>query len=156
MIISRDREKTTVYRPIEVSMEAASETEAGKAVSAPEDIYPKVTNPERKFFPGYPEFQEITGSLPGEIVLLAPCGGEVPSLYEGVVTEAVTGNRWNSGYGNYIRLDIIGGGSIIYAHFDKILVSAGDEIGKGDGLGIAGKSGLLPEDAQCLFGVIGF
>ena len=145
------REATTEDVPAAV----LPEEQPKKTAVATQDIYPKVTNPEKRFFPVYSEFEETTGSLPGEIALLAPCGAEIPSLYEGIVAEIGPAGHWNGGYGNFIRLDLSGSERVVYAHLDKIFAREGDFVNKGELLGTAGRSGSLPEDAICLFGIIG-
>lgn len=138
---------------VDVPEEVLPLSAPNKTEVATQDIYPKLTNPEKRFFPGYPDFEEAPGALPGEVVLFAPCGAKVKSIYEGIVLEVEASGRWNGGYGNFVRLEIPGGNRV-YTHLDKIFIKEGEVVRKGGAIGTAGRTGSLPEEQPCLFGLM--
>lgn len=65
-------------------------------------------------------------------------GTPIYAAAAGTVVEA----GWNSGgYGYQIVIDHGGGMKTRYAHLSKFVVSAGDEVGKGDNIGFIGSTG---------------
>jgi murein DD-endopeptidase MepM/ murein hydrolase activator NlpD len=67
------------------------------------------------------------------------CGTAVKAAADGVVTEI--GHGWNGGYGNDVILKHDNGTDTLYAHFQSVSVSVGDEVEQGELLGQMGKTG---------------
>lgn len=60
---------------------------------------------------------------------------------DGVVEKAQCG--WNSGYGCYVVINHGGGIKTLYGHNDKLLVSPGDEVVRGQTIGLMGNTGKV-------------
>lgn len=60
---------------------------------------------------------------------------------DGVVEKSQCG--WNSGYGCYIVINHGGGIKTLYGHNDKLLVSPGDEVVRGQTIGLMGNTGKV-------------
>ncbi len=71
----------------------------------------------------------------------APTGTDVYSTGNGVVTKVVNSPRARRGYGTYIEIDHGYGYRTLYAHLDKILVRNGQEVKRGDVIGLVGNTG---------------
>lgn len=65
---------------------------------------------------------------------------QVYSYQSGVVLEAA-GDGWNYGMGSYIVLDHGSGLVTVYAHLDRVDVSEGDRVEKGEVIGMTGDTG---------------
>ncbi|MBE7010050.1 MAG: hypothetical protein E7418_01000 [Ruminococcaceae bacterium] len=70
--------------------------------------------------------------------LAAPGGTNILAAADGVVTLA----RWNGGYGNCIVVDHGGGLATLYGHCQKLLVSSGQRVSKGQVIGLVGTTGV--------------
>ncbi len=68
------------------------------------------------------------------------CGTEIRASAEGMVNETSLG-MWNGGYGNYILISHPNGTKTRYAHLNKVLVSVGQHVKKGELIGIMGETG---------------
>lgn len=68
----------------------------------------------------------------------ANSGTDVLCFADGKVAEA----GYDSGYGNYIKIDHGNGFTTLYAHCSSLLVSWGDVVSKGDRIGLVGSTGL--------------
>jgi murein DD-endopeptidase MepM/ murein hydrolase activator NlpD len=66
-----------------------------------------------------------------------PLGSGARATAAGIIVKA----GWNGGYGRMVEIDHGDGFSTRYAHLSKIVVKAGQKIGKGDLVGRAGSSG---------------
>ena len=66
-----------------------------------------------------------------------PTGTEILAAHGGIVTFA----GYNGGYGNFIIIEGTDGTITRYAHCDTILVTAGQEVSKGDVIGTVGSTG---------------
>lgn len=116
-----------------------------------QNIFPKMIS-DKKIYSEYPDFEEADGSLPNEVILIAPCGAEVNSSHVGVVIRTVS-DGWNEGRGNYATIET-SSGDISYAHLKDIFVRVGDMIEIGNKIGTAGNTGELPENISCAFGIV--
>lgn len=74
----------------------------------------------------------------GGVDIAGPTGTPIYAAEEGIVEIA----GWNKGgYGNYIIIDHGGGLKTLYGHASKLLVSAGDRVGRGDEIAKMGSTG---------------
>ncbi len=73
------------------------------------------------------------------IDLTAPTGTKIFAAGDGVVSKTEFSNR---GYGNEIRIEHGYGYMTLYAHLSKILVKEGQQIKRGDIIGLVGNTGL--------------
>ncbi len=69
----------------------------------------------------------------------ANSGTDILAFAEGTVIAA----GYDSGYGNYIKLDHGNGLVTLYAHCSKLLVSCGEEVTKGERIAYVGATGLV-------------
>ncbi len=72
--------------------------------------------------------------------LTAPVGTDVYATGNGVVSR-VFNSRARRGYGTYIIIDHGYGYRTLYAHLDKVLVRQGQEVKRGDVIGLVGNTG---------------
>lgn len=72
--------------------------------------------------------------------LAAPVGTSILASADGQVIIARMGG-WNGGYGNYIVIRHTNGTQTLYAHANKVSVSSGDSVNKGDVIGTVGNTG---------------
>ncbi len=70
----------------------------------------------------------------------APRGTDVYSTGNGMVTR-VHNSRARSGYGTFIEIDHGYGYKTLYAHLDEVLVRRGQEVKRGDVIGLVGNTG---------------
>lgn len=68
----------------------------------------------------------------------APYNSKVVAANDGVVIMAVR-NHWS--YGNYVVIDHGGGISTLYAHNNKLLVTVGQKVTRGDQIALSGSTG---------------
>lgn len=73
------------------------------------------------------------------IDIAAPYGTPIYAAESGTVIE--TGDGWNGGYGNCVRVQHDDGNVTVYAHQSSIAVSYGDHVVKGQLLGYVGSTG---------------
>lgn len=76
------------------------------------------------------------------------CGTPVYSSAEGLVIDE-SSSSWNGGYGRYIMIEHTNGTKTRYAHLEKIMVSIGDYISKGDVIGYMGNTGKTDGPTGC-------
>lgn len=70
--------------------------------------------------------------------LAAPGGSNILAAADGVVTLA----RWNGGYGNCLVIDHGNGIATLYGHCQKLLVSSGQRVSKGQVVALVGTTGV--------------
>lgn len=70
--------------------------------------------------------------------LAAPFGSPIYATSDGVVSSA----DWRGGYGLFIALDHGGGVQTRYGHLSRLNVAAGQQVHKGDVIGLVGSTGL--------------
>ena len=70
--------------------------------------------------------------------LAAPGGSNILAAADGVVTLA----RWNGGYGNCVVVDHGSGLATLYGHAQKLLVSNGQRVKKGQVIALVGTTGV--------------
>ncbi|MBE7021839.1 MAG: hypothetical protein E7414_01305 [Ruminococcaceae bacterium] len=70
--------------------------------------------------------------------MAAPGGSNILAAADGVVTLA----RWNGGYGNCVVIDHGGGLATLYGHAQKLLVSSGQRVSKGQVIALVGTTGV--------------
>lgn len=70
--------------------------------------------------------------------MAAPGGSNILAAADGVVTLA----RWNGGYGNCVVIDHGGGLATLYGHAQKLLVSSGQQVTKGQVIALVGTTGV--------------
>ena len=75
------------------------------------------------------------------IDIAAPYGTPIYAAESGTVTEATSGNGWNGGYGNCIRIEHADGKVTLYGHQSSIAVEYGDYVVKGQLIGYVGSTG---------------
>lgn len=68
----------------------------------------------------------------------APMGSPIEAPAAGIVTDA----RWESGYGNTVRIDHGFGIETKFAHASKLLVRTGQRVSRGQRIALVGNSGL--------------
>ena len=71
----------------------------------------------------------------------APTGTDVYATGNGVVSRVVNAPRSRTGYGTFIEIDHGYGYKTLYAHLDKVLVKRGQEVKRGDVIGLVGNTG---------------
>ena len=67
----------------------------------------------------------------------SPVGTPVYAADDGKIVYA----GWKNGYGNYIEIDHGNGLRSFYGHLNKVNVSRGDKVYRGDGIGLSGNTG---------------
>lgn len=75
--------------------------------------------------------------------LFSNASNQVQAIYDGVVVDA-TDYAWsgqNGGFGNLIIIQQTDGNFVFYGHLEQIDVSPGDQIKKGQAIGIVGSTG---------------
>ncbi|MDP3052738.1 MAG: peptidoglycan DD-metalloendopeptidase family protein [bacterium] len=78
------------------------------------------------------------------------CGTPVYAAADGVVVEVANDNGWNSGYGNYIKIEhVMDKIYTRYAHLDKVLVDNGKYVLQGAEIGLMGKTGNTDGPTGC-------
>ena len=75
------------------------------------------------------------------IDIAAPYGTPIYAAESGTVIEATSGNGWNGGYGNCIRIEHADGNVTLYGHQSSIAVEYGDYVVKGQLIGYVGSTG---------------
>lgn len=83
----------------------------------------------------HPKFQTVTFN--NGIVIEAPIGASVKSVYEGKVVYV----GWLKGYGQVMIMDHRGGYYTLFAYLSKALKEKGDEVGKGAEIALVGDTG---------------
>jgi len=76
------------------------------------------------------------------------CGTPVYASAEGLVLEA-DNSGYNSGYGEYIKIEHSNGTYTLYAHLSKVLVEQGQMVKKGDLIGKIGNTGNVQGITGC-------
>lgn len=69
--------------------------------------------------------------------IAAPTGTKIYASESGVITYAA----WSGNYGYLIKIQHAGGYETYYAHCSKIIAKVGDEVSKGDLIGLVGSTG---------------
>jgi murein DD-endopeptidase MepM/ murein hydrolase activator NlpD len=72
------------------------------------------------------------------IDLAAPIGSPIYATSDGIVSMA----NWRGGYGLFVSLDHGGGVQTRYGHMSRLNVVAGQQVHKGDVIGLVGSTGL--------------
>jgi hypothetical protein len=70
-----------------------------------------------------------------------PVGTPLKAVMDGVVSKAQSGSGERS-YGLYVEIQHSGGKSTLYAHMSKIMVNVGDNVTKGQIIGLSGNTGF--------------
>lgn len=70
-----------------------------------------------------------------------PIGSTVRAAAAGVVTLTKDSNKWNGGYGYYIKIKHDNVTETLYAHLSRIDVEIGDEVEQGEAIGLSGNTG---------------
>ncbi len=68
-------------------------------------------------------------------------GNPVKAADSGYVALASSGGAWNTGYGNYIIIDHGNGFSTLYAHLSSVFVRSGENVTRGEQIGLVGNTG---------------
>lgn len=68
------------------------------------------------------------------------CGTPVYAAASGTILIAKS-SGWNKGYGKYVQIQHPNGTQTLYSHLNQVNVSQGDEIGKGEIIGLMGTTG---------------
>lgn len=68
-------------------------------------------------------------------------GNPVKAADSGYVALASSGGSWNTGYGNYIIIDHGNGFSTLYAHLSSVFVKPGENVARGEQIGLVGNTG---------------
>lgn len=69
------------------------------------------------------------------------CGSPVYAAADGIVVEESSDGSWNSGYGNYVKIEHNNGAETRYAHTLKNLVKVGNFVSRGEQISLIGNSG---------------
>lgn len=72
----------------------------------------------------------------------SPVGTPVYASAPGTVIISRSSGAWNGGYGNYVVISHPNGTQTLYAHMSKSIVSAGEQVSRGDTIGYIGMTGL--------------
>lgn len=82
----------------------------------------------------------VGGRHPG-LDIAARIGSPIRAAGAGLVIESAR-SGYNSGYGNYVKIDHGGGTHTLYGHLSSVAVDPGDEVIAGDVVGAVGMTGL--------------
>jgi len=87
----------------------------------------------------------------------ASCGTPILAGADGVVISAGSPERWNSGYGGFVKMEHANGTRTFYAHNSINNVSVGDRVSQGDVIAKVGNTGRVYGVTGCHvhFGVSG-
>lgn len=77
------------------------------------------------------------------------CGTPVYAAAEGLVVEIAADDGWNSGYGNYVKIEHPNKTYTRYAHLSKILVDSGKYVLQGAKIGLMGNTGNTHGPTGC-------
>ncbi|HPR91234.1 MAG TPA: peptidoglycan DD-metalloendopeptidase family protein [Candidatus Paceibacterota bacterium] len=77
------------------------------------------------------------------------CGTPVYAAADGIVTLAIGNNAWNSGYGNYIKIQHPNGALTLYAHLSVVSVKDGQSVTQGQVIGAIGNTGNVTGPTGC-------
>ena len=73
-------------------------------------------------------------------------GFDCGAWYQPIYAEfpgTVVGNLWGNGYGNYVKIKDVDGDVWLYCHLSDFSLSVGDEVMRGQQVGISGASGYV-------------
>ena len=84
--------------------------------------------------------QQYWGGHPA-IDIASWTGAPVKAADSGYVALASSGGAWNTGYGNYVIIDHGNGFTTLYAHLSSIFVKSGENITRGEQIGLVGSTG---------------
>lgn len=130
----------------------------GKPVAEPKNPAPTKTGTAKRFaqlpnlggFYSAPTAGYNWGIIHGRngIDVANSCGTPIYAAADGTVTLASvvdplgrTGRKMNGGYGKYLKISHPNGTETLYAHTSSILVSAGEEVQKGQQIALMGTTG---------------
>ncbi len=74
--------------------------------------------------------------------LAAPVGTPIYASASGLITISKSNGTWNGGYGNFVVVSHPNGTQTLYAHMQKTIVEANEQVNKGQIIGYVGVSGL--------------
>lgn len=73
--------------------------------------------------------------------MATPIGTKILAAASGVVTLVRDTNKWNGGYGYYLKIKHDNGTETLYAHLSRIDVEVGDEVEQGQVIALSGNTG---------------
>jgi len=100
-----------------------------------------VPGPDSKNWSGKYGEQREGGKTHKGIDVPLPVGTPLKAVMDGVVSAAQSGSGARS-YGLYVIIEHSGGKSTLYAHMSKIMVKVGDNVTKGQIIGLSGNTGF--------------
>ena len=77
------------------------------------------------------------------------CGTPVYAAASGIATLAIGNNAWNSGYGNYIKIQHPNGSLTLYAHLSVVSIKEGQSVTQGQVIGAIGNTGNVTGPTGC-------
>jgi len=77
------------------------------------------------------------------------CGTPIYAAKKGIVIEATSNNSWNNGYGNYILIEHANKVKTLYAHLEKVNISAGQFVKEKELIGEMGSTGNTDGPTGC-------
>jgi len=77
------------------------------------------------------------------------CGTPVYAAASGIATLAIGNNAWNSGYGNYIKIQHPNGSLTLYAHLSVVNIKEGQSVTQGQVIGAMGNTGNVTGPTGC-------
>ncbi|HPS28477.1 MAG TPA: M23 family metallopeptidase [Candidatus Paceibacterota bacterium] len=77
------------------------------------------------------------------------CGTPVYAAASGIATLAIGNNAWNSGYGNYIKVQHPNGSLTLYAHLSAVSIKEGQSVTQGQVIGAIGNTGNVTGPTGC-------
>jgi murein DD-endopeptidase MepM/ murein hydrolase activator NlpD len=118
---------------------ATSVGSAGGVTSRPRHVGPAGTAEQIGYYLrpviGYPRIHGYNG-----IDIGAPTGTPILAAASGSVILAREGG-WNGGYGSYVVIQHANGSQTLYSHSSNVIVSAGQQVVKGQVIGYVGRTG---------------
>jgi len=91
------------------------------------------------------------GQLHGDnaVDIANACGTPISASAAGLVTEALSPNDWNGGYGGKIKIEHDNGTATMYGHLQKLLVAEGDLVTQGQEIALMGSTGKVSGYTGC-------
>lgn len=77
------------------------------------------------------------------------CSKNIYAADAGLVVESVANGAWNSGYGNFVRIEHLSGVITKYAHTKKNIAKVGDYVLQGDPIALIGNTGEVQGATGC-------
>lgn len=142
-IIIPDGEPIPAPKPVVKSVKRATSSAETKATSVnTETTTTNTSNSGSYYIVPAPGSRLSQGLHDGSAVDMAlPIGSVIRAAASGVVTLVKDSNKWNGGYGYYLKIKHDNGTETLYAHLSRIDVEVGDEVEQGQAIALSGNTG---------------